>query len=818
MGMMSRRLQTGFFPMAFAVLLAFSAVFPAAAQTDGEKNTIRVLILKNFPPQFVSTPKGPSGLAVEVFQEVARRASLDIEFVTVHTWGEVYAPLQNGTVDVLSSMGVSEARRKIVEFTEPYEVFDIKLFVRSETHDIETLEDLRGRTLGVQATNVLSKALIESGHYKIKAYPSFQEAFLGLLSGEVDAVPAPTSPFLLIARAARLDGSIRYVGPSLREVKRAIAVPKGRIELRDRLNRALVAFKRTDDYQALLTKWYGSPTPYWTPVKIGILIGAIFAIFAMSMGGWRYKSIVGLSRRIKDSEERFRDFAESSADWLWETDKEHRFSFISDEGNVHTSTGFRREHIIGKKRADFVDMDVERFPEKWRKHQADIDAHRPFKGLEYPIALPDGSVREFSVRGNPVFDADGVFNGYRGVASDITERNKGISALANAKGLLEQAERLAGIGHWVIYVDSGELYWSDEIYRIHGLTVGSPINVENAIDFYHPDDRAMVAEHVRRAIEEKEGHDFELRLIRSDGVVRTVHSVCVVRLKPNGDVDSIFGVFHDVTEQKLIDKELFDYRDHLERLVAARTDEVEEKAAQLEAALESEKKYSALQQEFVSLVSHELRTPLSIIDGTSQRLLRHKGEITSEQLIERVTKIRRGVGRMVRLIDATLYASRLDAGKIDLEVTPINLIEMVEAISKRQMEISGSHEIRLDLDDLPSRIVADAKLLEHVFTNLLSNAVKYAPDAPLIEIKGRTEGEEALVSVKDQGIGIPSDDLPHMCERYFRAENAKGISGSGIGLNICRQFVEMHGGSIALDSTEGQGSTFTVRLPIGSDH
>lgn len=815
---MRGRLQKALFSIAFAALLAFSAGAQSAAgaQLDGEKDSVRVLILNNFPPQFVSTPDGPSGLAVEMMQEVVRRASLDIEFVTVNSWKEVFPPMRDGTVDVLSNMGISEARRKIVDFTDPYEVFDIKLFVRADTQGIETLDDLNGRALGIQQTNVLSNGLINSGKYNIKIYPSFKEAFLGLLSGEIDAVPAPTEPFLLIARAAQLDTKIQFVGPSLREVKRAFAVPKGRTELRDRLNNALVEFKRTDEYQALLTKWYGASTPYWTPIKISTLAGAILVMLVLTMVLWRYKTVVSLNRRITSSEERFRSFAEASADWLWETDEEHRFSFISDEGIVHASTGLMKKNIIGHKRTYFVKNDLAQFPDKWAKYHADLDAHRPFKGFEYSIYTPQGDVREFSVRGTPVFDADGAFKGYRGVASDITGRKIELAALANAKGLLEQAERLGGLGHWEIYLSSGELYWSDEIYRIHGLEVGTPISVIDAIEYYHPDDRDIVSECIRRAIEEKENFEFELRILRSDGELRTVHTVGVVRMKPSGEVASIFGVFHDVTEQKLIDKELLDYRDHLERLVAERTDEVVEKAAQLEVALESEKKYSVLQQEFVSLVSHELRTPLSIIDGTSQRILRHKGKMLPEQLTERVTKIRRGVSRMVKLIDATLYASRLDAGKIKLETRPTNLIKMINAVSNRQMEISGAHKIGLELNNLPDQIIADSKLLEHVFSNLLSNAVKYSPDDHQIEVKGGTEEEQVWVSVTDQGIGIPREDVQYMFGRYFRAENATGISGSGIGLNICKQFVEMHGGTIELDTTEGQGSTFTVRLPINA--
>jgi len=150
------------------------------AEHSSSSESIRVIILKNFPPQFVTTPEGPSGLAVEMMREVAKRASLDIEFVTLDSWKEVYEPLKNGTVDAISNMGISVARNKIVEFTDPYEVFDIKILVRSENNNIETIDDLKGGLLGEQATNVLTKGLVKSGVYQIRQYSSFKLALLGL--------------------------------------------------------------------------------------------------------------------------------------------------------------------------------------------------------------------------------------------------------------------------------------------------------------------------------------------------------------------------------------------------------------------------------------------------------------------------------------------------------------------------------------------------------------------------------------------------------------------------------------------------------------
>lgn len=116
-------------------------------------------------------------------------------------------------------------------------------------------------------------------------------------------------------------------------------------------------------------------------------------------------------------------------------------------------------------------------------------------------------------------------------------------------------KKLFDIGHWEIQADTGELYWSDEIYRIHGMEVGGEVDVEAAINAYHPDDRAKVGEYVRRALEEKEDYQFELRLIRPNGDIRYVTSTGVVRLKPCGNVRSVFGIFQDITDQKKAEEE-----------------------------------------------------------------------------------------------------------------------------------------------------------------------------------------------------------------------------------------------------------------------
>jgi signal transduction histidine kinase len=168
---------------------------------------------------------------------------------------------------------------------------------------------------------------------------------------------------------------------------------------------------------------------------------------------------------------------------------------------------------------------------------------------------------------------------------------------------------------------------------------------------------------------------------------------------------------------------------------------------------------------------------------------------------------------MIDLIDSTLSVSRMEAGTIELETAECDLAAFLKEICQRQQDISKKHKINLTIADLPATVVIDSKRMDQVFTNLLSNAVKYAPDAPRIDVKAGTVGPNIVVSVRDFGLGIPKAELPKLFEKFFRASTSTGIPGTGIGLHLVKYLVELHQGSVTLDSTEGEGTTFSVTFP-----
>lgn len=236
----------------------------------------------------------------------------------------------------------------------------------------------------------------------------------------------------------------------------------------------------------------------------------------------------------------------------------------------------------------------------------------------------------------------------------------------------------------------------------------------------------------------------------------------------------------------------------------------------LQFSLDREREITNAYRSFVSMVSHQFRTPLAILDSSAQRILRRAQDITQDELVARVQKIRNATGRLTRLVESVLNAAKLDAGRIELNPSPHDLAALVLDICERQRDLSPQAEIRFEAPHTPVQVYCDSMLIEQVVINLLSNAVKYSGEAPVVEVKVWVDGARAYCSVRDWGIGIPADEVPKIFDRFYRARTAIGIAGTGIGLNFAQQIMHLHGGEIQVESFEAAGSLFTIDLPISN--
>jgi two-component system, OmpR family, sensor kinase len=240
-----------------------------------------------------------------------------------------------------------------------------------------------------------------------------------------------------------------------------------------------------------------------------------------------------------------------------------------------------------------------------------------------------------------------------------------------------------------------------------------------------------------------------------------------------------------------------------------------QQASMLEERLAHEQHLTQLQRNFVSMASHEFRTPLTIIDGHAQRMIKTKDRIKPEDVAERGGKIRAAVLRMTSLMDNLLNSSRLFDGGAGLYYHPveIDLAALLHDVCQLHREIAPRSSIKENFAGARLPVIGDAKLLFQVFSNLVSNAIKYSPGGGPITIGAALEGGDIVVAVEDRGIGIPEQDRARLFARYSRGSNVSGIVGTGIGLYLAKMVIDLHHGAIALESREGVGSRFTVRLP-----
>lgn len=318
----------------------------------------------------------------------------------------------------------------------------------------------------------------------------------------------------------------------------------------------------------------------------------------------------------------------------------------------------------------------------------------------------------------------------------------------------------------------------------------------------------------------KDGSTFPFRL-----------AVCEVKVK---DKTIFAGFIHDLSLQKKAEEELMEFTKQLESKVKERTEDLaqvieevqyvnrslnkeidQRKAAEAEVRklLDQEVELGELKSRFVSMASHEFRTPLTGILSSIALIAKYNSPEQAEKKQKHVERIRTSVQNLTSILNDFLSLDKLQAGKIKCNPFEFNFVSLkneledeVNQMKKKGQEIKCVHEGE-------EMFFTDPNMLKNILLNLSSNAMKYTPEGKMIQLISRLNHEELSIVVKDEGIGIPEDEQQHLFERFFRAKNAYNIQGTGLGLNIVREYVNLLGGSITFESQEQKGSTFSIVIP-----
>ena len=412
-----------------------------------------------------------------------------------------------------------------------------------------------------------------------------------------------------------------------------------------------------------------------------------------------------------------------------------------------------------------------------------------------------GHYRDILTRRVAERDSSGKVIGLMGVSLDQTER---VAERRRAQALVHRIDLVAdaaGVGIWSVDVESGQVEWNAQMFRIYGRDPGEPApSLRQWVgSWVHPDDRRTLAAQRRRSIESHEsGFETEFRIVRPDGTLRRV--ACRSRRELRDGRTFHVGIHLDVTEQA---------RQRASTEQALRDKLNAERASQAKT-------------EFMARISHELRTPLNAVLGFAQ-LIEHDGasSLPPAQL-ERVAHIRSAGEHLMALIGDVLDLSATEDGTLQVSIEPVDIDALLGDVMQWVAAPAQRARVSLHLERSGGRVQADPRRLRQVLSNLLSNAVKYnraGGDVWLSAHSASRDGRPSwAVSVRDNGRGLSRDQRAHLFESFNRlgAEH-EGIEGMGIGLTIVRQLAELMGGCVDVHSEAGRGSEFVVWLPAADE-
>ena len=421
--------------------------------------------------------------------------------------------------------------------------------------------------------------------------------------------------------------------------------------------------------------------------------------------------------------------------------------------------------------------------------------------LEYRLMDKQGGQHWVSERGRATGTDDQGNEILEGFVFDITKRKEAEKALFESKTMLDAAGRIARIGGWELDPQDLSVKWTDETYRIHEMPFDYKPNLQEAVNFFHPDDRDRLSEAIDKAIKDGEPYDLEVRLITSEGRELWTRTICEPQMEDE-QVTKLAGIIQDVTQIK-------ENRDERDRLEAQFN-----QAQRLESV-----------GRLAGGVAHDLNNLLTPILGYSGMLMADTEE--GDPRAESIREILEASNRAKSLVGQLLAFSR----KQLMEFSPLDVNELITAF-ERLLRHSLREDVilKLDLADSIPPVNGDAGQLEQVLMNLAVNAQDAMPDGGTLSLKTthiRTDdgfleahpeispGSYVLLTASDTGTGMPPEVREHIFEPFFTTKEEE--RGTGLGLATVYGIIKQHDGYIYLDSEPGTGSTFMVYLPVASE-
>ncbi len=493
------------------------------------------------------------------------------------------------------------------------------------------------------------------------------------------------------------------------------------------------------------------------------------------------------------------------------------FVTINAKGEI-VATNPAIEDMFGYTKQELLNQNISVLmpDEEGRRHQAHLDAStvgaggralrpdRTLKGRRKDGSIFPVTVTVFSLESN------GGPKHFLGLITDQSVDEALERERHKTKLLYRNVDLLEGVGLWRLQVESDQMEWTDQVFEIHGLQPETfKPTIEAAIDRYHPDDQSIVSEAITAAIEKGEGFEFRARLRHRDGSIRHVRSNGQCEVGPDNVPISVFGTFVDITKEQELLAQAERQASSLQKI----SDELETAKEKAEAASETK-------SAFLANMSHEARTPLNGVLGMLSVLEFSK---LDEEQIECVDMAKQATYAALELIKDLLDYSQLEAARLSIHPEDFFLSDLLARLEVMLMpkakKKSLSLEIESDLKDCT--IKGDALRIQQILINLGDNAIKFTENGFVkIHVSKCEESNQVLFTVEDSGEGMAPDQLERIFHRFEQIDpsSTRRHEGVGLGLSICKSLVDLMDGEILVESEPGEGTFFTLKLPVPVSH
>lgn len=419
--------------------------------------------------------------------------------------------------------------------------------------------------------------------------------------------------------------------------------------------------------------------------------------------------------------------------------------------------------------------------------------------LEFRFIRPDGEVRWMAGRGRPFFDDNGEAIRLAGVGMDITERKRTEQALRESEARFRIVADTAPVLIWMTDAQGQALFQNRAVEEFFHLPTEA-LRDDRWMSLIHPDDLEQVRQNWESGVAARQSFRMQFRARRHDGVYRLLLSNAVPRVTADGEFVGFIGTCLDITEMEQARQELADHRDRLEELVAERTEALRTSLEQLR---RSERLASI--GTLAAGIAHEINNPLNAILLAAQYALECPEEVDVHHTLQNIVEQSTRGGRIVKSV---LKFSRE-------ERTPKTPSPLNDAV-RNAADLAGTYigaplNLGLDLAEGLPLVSLNRTEIEQIIVNLAKNAVEAAGTSVQIMVRTRREARGVLLQVEDNGPGIPEHIVPHIFDPFFSTRQTSG--GTGLGLSLCHSIVTDHGGTIHVESRQGRGTCFTIRLP-----